>query len=336
MRDNRDDKYEEHHPDEESEYHFSEDEVSYEVEQDTPKPAPTSNIKEDLIKRLKESKRLLIGLVFFLVLIFIVYKFVSPSAPPTENIISQAPISELPKALTANQPVNALPVKAPNPAAAPTVPPVPMSPAVATQPMQSPVSSSTQQTMPIASVQTNQPPVAMSAGQQPSAPLYPTAVANTQTTGAGVEGRIESVAATNEKMMTQLQADYTQKMNDFAAQNAALQNQLQLLNTRVANMEGQLNQLVQALSHQTDRRNNSAPTSQTQPQASPEPKIPYNVQAIIPGRAWLRSDSGETITVAEGDQIKDLGRVSKIDPYDGIVEINTGTKVISLSYGMSN
>jgi hypothetical protein len=75
---------------------------------------------------------------------------------------------------------------------------------------------------------------------------------------------------------------------------------------------------------------NPGPTSQL---AQPEAKSPYNVQAIIPGRAWLRAENGETLTVTEGDLIKDLGRVSKIDPYDGVVEINTGTKVISLAYG---
>jgi hypothetical protein len=31
--------------------------------------------------------------------------------------------------------------------------------------------------------------------------------------------------------------------------------------------------------------------------------------------------------------VRGLGRVTKIDPYDGVVEINTGNKIISLSYG---
>ncbi|MBV8803123.1 MAG: hypothetical protein JO131_09250 [Gammaproteobacteria bacterium] len=66
-----------------------------------------------------------------------------------------------------------------------------------------------------------------------------------------------------------------------------------------------------------------------------EPKINYSVQAIIPGRAWLKSESGDTITVAEGDILRSYGRVTKIDPYDGIVNIDTGNKVITLSYGVS-
>ena len=63
------------------------------------------------------------------------------------------------------------------------------------------------------------------------------------------------------------------------------------------------------------------------------PRIIYSVQAIIPGRAWLKSEAGDTVTVAEGDMLKGLGRITKIDPYDGVVEIDTGNKIISLSYG---
>ena len=86
-----------------------------------------------------------------------------------------------------------------------------------------------------------------------------------------------------------------------------------------------MNQLIQTLTRQNNSGMNPPPNI-PQSQAAPEVKIPYSVQAIIPGRAWLRSDNGETITVAEGDMVKGVGRVTKIDPYDGIVEINTGTK----------
>jgi hypothetical protein len=66
-----------------------------------------------------------------------------------------------------------------------------------------------------------------------------------------------------------------------------------------------------------------------------EPQATYTVQAIIPGRAWLKSDSGETVTVAEGDTLRGYGRVVKIDPYDGVVAIDIGGKIISLSYGVT-
>jgi intracellular multiplication protein IcmG len=126
--------------------------------------------------------------------------------------------------------------------------------------------------------------------------------------------------------MSQLQADYSRQINEYASQNRALQDQMQSLNARVAGMESQLAQLLQALMH-------PAQAAPKEHETTVEQRITFNVQAIIPGRAWLKSASGETVTVAEGDVVRDLGRITKIDPYDGVVEINTGNKVVALSYG---
>jgi intracellular multiplication protein IcmG len=143
-----------------------------------------------------------------------------------------------------------------------------------------------------------------------------------------------ALTADVDKLMSQLQTTYAQKINDYGNQTKALQDQVQTLSNKVANMESQLNQLVQLLTRQQGMLNSSAaPPQPVQPQIAELPRVAYNVQAIIPGRAWLKSDNGETLTVAEGDVIKEVGRVTKIDPYDGLVEINTGNKVISLSYG---
>src|SRR3990167_11241944 len=82
MLNDRDDKYE---GSEESEYHFTDEEVSYEVETESPKPI-TSESKESLLNRLTRSKRMIISLVVFLVLVFAVYKMVTPTSttPPTD------------------------------------------------------------------------------------------------------------------------------------------------------------------------------------------------------------------------------------------------------------
>jgi hypothetical protein len=163
-------------------------------------------------------------------------------------------------------------------------------------------------------------------------------VAGSQTASrSSVDAVIASMASTNERLMSQLQTEYMQKLNDYGNQNRAIQEQMTALNNRVAGLETQLNQLVQALTH-SNQGVAPAPIPAAAPPIGPsthtsEVKIDFTVQAIIPGRAWLKSESGETVTVAEGDTIRDLGRVTKIDPYDGIVEVNTGSKVIALSYG---
>lgn len=50
----------------------------------------------------------------------------------------------------------------------------------------------------------------------------------------------------------------------------------------------------------------------------------YVVHAVIPGRAWLKSSSGQIITVTEGDLLGDYGKVAFIDPNSNIVRTSSG------------
>lgn len=420
MLNNRDEKYQ---GSEESEYHFSDEEVSYEVEPEAAKPAaaaPTApKSRLEFLNRLSQSRRMLISFAVFLVLIFIVYKMVTPSsttAPSTQitpAVVAQneqkemqptKPESNLPKAPPVSTPAytQQMPTTPPS-AMQPTSPAIPTAPAIASnlpEIPQGPIANP-QQTMPTmpanmnvprtvqqqAPIAQQQPMVAQQTTmqqqpmmQQPSVmqvqPAMPTQIPNqnmppqapmqiqpsmqpqmasqvptsmsAQPTGVstlatqvpgGIDAQLASLASQNQQLMSQLRADYTQKITDFSAQTKTLQDQVVALNTRVASMEKEINQLVQTLTRQSPAASSRSIRSQSSaapapaPAPAPEMHIPYNVQAIIPGRAWLRSDNGETVTVAEGDVIKDLGRVTKIDPYDGIVEINTGSRMISLSYG---
>jgi hypothetical protein len=50
----------------------------------------------------------------------------------------------------------------------------------------------------------------------------------------------------------------------------------------------------------------------------------YSIHAIIPGRAWLKSSSGQIITIAEGDVVGDYGTVAVIDAANNIVRTSSG------------
>lgn len=53
----------------------------------------------------------------------------------------------------------------------------------------------------------------------------------------------------------------------------------------------------------------------------------YYVTAVIPGRAWLASRDGETLTVAGGDYLHGYGKVKSIDPYSGDVVTDSGAVI---------
>ncbi len=390
MRNERDNKFE---GDEDSEYHFSEEESGYDVETEAPKAEkPASKFKlSSLSGGMTRSKRMIISGIIFIGLVVVVYKMVMPtssSSIPTDitpavvaekngsNPIANQAVS--PQAPVVSQPIAqaqpVIPVAAPTPPATmpeqPTPQPIASSAPVQPQtqfPAQLPAQSqpTMAQSNPMSPTNpmpaTSQPVVTMAAPPvsqvpfpQPSATPIPVPTSPVMTSPTApptaplpavpnnnvVDSGIAAMTATENKLTSQIQGDYVQKLNEYEAQNKALRDQMDILNTRVTTMETQINQLVQALTHQNQNVSSAAPPSipsavppvPSFAQAAP-PKIAYNVQAIIPGRAWLRGDNGETLTVAEGDVIKEVGRVTKIDPYDGVVEINTGTKLVSLSYG---
>ncbi len=359
---------------EDSEYHFSDDDVSYEVEPEPSQPPSKPGKNGGGASRLLRSKRTWIVAVVFLGLVFLIYKMIIPSTQPSLEIAA-APATSVPvpaKVTVAAAPANSTPTPTPVnqtittqiPAVTPpVVPPVETSATnlpppgaviqngTATQNVSTPVTPTVQPT--------NQPQNPLASASSPQTVNAPAVIPVTsvapstsvsepfQIPGtAAAQANEQRLEADQQKLLAQLESAYAEKINEFTAQNKATQDQLQTLDARVAGLETQLNQMLKAISRQNQNMSNtlgnpassSMPSSASQPAAAqaPPPKISYNVQAIIPGRAWLKSENGDTVTVAEGDVIKDVGRVTKIDPYDGIVEINTGSRVVSLTYGSAS
>lgn len=56
-------------------------------------------------------------------------------------------------------------------------------------------------------------------------------------------------------------------------------------------------------------------------------KKQYFVQAVVPGRAWLRGADGTATTVAVDDSLPGYGKIKSIDPYSGTVTTSTGVKI---------
>jgi hypothetical protein len=317
------DRNEKHEELEDSEYHFSDDEISYEVETEHPNTTPAAESKKGMFAQLSKFKRLIASVAIFFVLIIVLYKMLSPSPSPVADIVPASSVTEsaqtiqekntpqtsATRATSVNQTLSTSQTN-------PSVQAVPYGAGVTKQEANVPFIQQTQ------------------ANLFPATPNTVPAqqMLNEVSSIANIEAKISTITSESEKRIHQLDTDYTQKLNDYAAQNKQLQDQVQSLTAKIGSLETQMNQLMQVLM-QKNQSNNTTEISHENVSSSSESKVPYNVQAIIPGRAWLKSENGETVTVAEGDMIKGLGRVTKIDPYDGIVEINTGNKAVSLSYG---
>jgi intracellular multiplication protein IcmG len=318
----KDEKYE---GQDEGEYHFSDDQVTYEADTETVKAHDaTAVVKESPLAQLNKYRRVIIAVVVFFVLMFIVYKMLAPntsSTPPTDfsqqAIVQPKPRVAVETTTKTMQPPAGIVQQnlpaAPVVQAAAVAPPIPQQAPIGLPPATTPV------------VQTSVPPPISSVSQMPPPMVV-------QDAGKEIGDRLGNLEQQNAKLANVLQIEYAQKMSDYETQSAATQAKLQDLSKRVANIEAALSQITQLL--QEGGKQVSA--AGLPPARVAEPKQIYTVQAIIPGRAWLKSDVGDTVTVAEGDILRDYGRVTKIDPYDGVVVIDTGNKVISLSYGAGN
>jgi hypothetical protein len=352
MVDEREDRYE----NDEGEYHFSDDQVNYE-EVDAPKAAQsTVSIKKSILEKfsgLSGSRRMLLAGVVFISLIGIIYKMLLPSSPVLPGEISAIGVAKK----TGPEVATTKPVQPVSPPA--QAPPVVQAP----QPVMSAAPEPQPQTV-------TSPPIQQNASSQPGIPTLPGApqmvsqqqsmypatqaqqappAAPTQTGGlespppsASVsvsQDRLKAVEDHNAAIMNLLQTEYAQKMSEFEMQSNLVRGKMDEMAKRVNRIESSLNQITQLLQQNGPRANKSQTTAMESvpalPTRSAVPRVTYTVQAIIPGRAWLKADSGDTVTVAEGDTLRDYGRITKIDPYDGVVEIDTGNKIIALSYGMS-
>jgi len=318
------DEKDEHYEDEEEEYHFSDEQLNFDVEPESSKEEtevvrPSS--KETFFSKLKDltpRRRAIIAGVIFIILMGVVYQMLKPAK--TTNPVNVA--SEL-------KPVSAPVVEKPStPTLAPTKQPLTSTPqqtlvegaGVAETPTQPPM---------MGTVTVNTPQGAgtptPAAAVQPAPPVLPVEIPQ------NIQERLTTLEQQNAAIMNLLQTEYAQKISDYEMENNMLRTKIDEMSKKISRIESKMSESPQGVAPMV-----RAPVVETPgPSGRAEPRVAYTVQAIIPGRAWLKSESGDTVTVAEGDILRGYGRIVKIDPYDGVVDIDTGTKVITLSYGMN-
>ncbi|MBY0544694.1 MAG: hypothetical protein K2Q14_04005 [Gammaproteobacteria bacterium] len=130
----------------------------------------------------------------------------------------------------------------------------------------------------------------------------------------------------------------TQQVSADAQMNAASQAQIAGLIKSVDNMQSQVAKLtiamqtiVSAASQSNNRQSgfiSGAISGNAGGGRIAQRVSEYYVQAIIPGRAWLKNSNGQIITVAPGDAIPGYGTVAAIDAQNGVVIMSTGSKIV--------
>lgn len=121
-------------------------------------------------------------------------------------------------------------------------------------------------------------------------------------------------------------------VNRVTSNMDVLDRSMTTLNSKLTEMNANLAILAQEVKNQQGMlmKLKQKPKKQRIKRGLKSSKPVYYIQAAIPGRAWLKSTKGITITVVEGTMVKGYGRVKVIDPHQGQVVLSSG-RVIKFS-----
>lgn len=107
-------------------------------------------------------------------------------------------------------------------------------------------------------------------------------------------------------------------MSEIEGKLANLNNTLQILSNEIAQQQTQIS------AFEATRRKPSPTIKQKR---TVIPAESYYLQAVVPGRAWLKRKSGATATVSVGNRLPGYGEIESIDPELGVVRTSSGRDI---------
>lgn len=151
----------------------------------------------------------------------------------------------------------------------------------------------------------------------------------------------QAPAMSQEAMEIQKLQDMQKQMQDMLASQGKQQFQTQTSVMSVQASIDQINQQLQTITQSLSilnadyqlrmERAREAVLAKQRAEARLRKIKRYFVDAVIPGRAWLKGADGSTLTVTVGDTLPGYGKVLSINPYSGQVVTSKGV----LPYGQS-
>lgn len=222
-----------------------------------------------------------------------------PIAPPTENAQPETPTSEQPQADESQKPDN----------------------------MQEPSEGSSEGLNPISAEQPTESstvPVVPKTGTEKAQALQ-----KMMAMQAALDSRLANVENNYSNTMGQLNQLSQQVAQNSAQMNNFSQN-IQMLESQVMKINNVLMDLLsEAKKKQAAEAEKAAHFEGARRDDTPE--LMYYIQAIIPGRGWIKDSNGKIFTVTTGDLIPEYGRVVEIDPKKGLIRTDQGR---AIEYGI--
>lgn len=173
-------------------------------------------------------------------------------------------------------------------------------------------------------------------------PITQTAPAQPEVAPAAIPQPVQTVIKEQDLELKQKVSDIEANQQTIKSEVTTVSDQVGTVNNNVNNLNteiAKLNQVIVELSNQVARQNSqisvlmakAKPTKVRRAIRYPAyQNLEFNIQAVIPGRAWLIATNGSTLTVREGTRIQGYGVVKLIDSIQGRVLTSSG-RVIRFS-----
>ncbi len=171
------------------------------------------------------------------------------------------------------------------------------------------------------------------------------------TTSTELDAAVSKTKQDLEKSLGGLKKDITSLTESNTQKIKNLEKDLELTAGKIVNVDRslgdihqdikQLTQIVKSLTEQVnelyaskeaykvDQANKARKASIATSSAPKKSTVSQSmsIHAIIPGRAWLRTQEGKTLSVAEGDMLGEYGKILKIDAPTGTVITSSGVTI---------
>lgn len=164
-------------------------------------------------------------------------------------------------------------------------------------------------------------PIQPASNVEPTPPIpAPSLNVTTSEPSAEMKSNLSSLVLGQENLNSQI--------STFSGQIDNLNSNVDALNAKISDLERLITNLSSKLDSQAQiiERMSAKPAKAVVRHTERPVKhiVRYYIQAVIPGRAWLVDDNGNTLTVREGSHIPGYGRVRLIDPNQGRVMTSSG------------
>lgn len=154
---------------------------------------------------------------------------------------------------------------------------------------------------------------------------------------------VSSSSSVNSDQMAMMQTSIQQKIDAVEQEMANNRDQLSSLRDAaskaqqdISGVSQNLNQLTvvtQQLLTEIQQLKLQAPKKSKPRNKAAKPLAVYHIRAIVPGRVWLDSSDGKSVTLRVGDTLEGYGTVEVIAPRQGMVLMSDGSYI---QYGVND